>query len=234
MSGEFVKEAKRRAAAEKARNMRYKCPMLASLGWSEIQFELNDIEEACGAVHYFVDDENDSLVAALDGDEDEAFEFRMTFSDVEGKCELLRRAIDEIDTGDDSFEDYFNMCTVALIGNRYDVLGYDGYQEDYMSLCRYEANLAVTEAGKRLMRMTKQEIIASIGQCVGILFAFFDLRLQYQTIEASMAVLREENMSVLKTVKEIEAAYERASDNHGEDDEFNRLLKELPERIWLE
>lgn len=46
---EFAKDAHRRAAAEKARNMRYRRPMLASLGWETIDSELNDINEA---VHY--------------------------------------------------------------------------------------------------------------------------------------------------------------------------------------
>lgn len=233
---EFVEEAGRRMAAEKARNMRYRRPMLATLGWMTIEEELNDIEEACGNVHYFLDDENDSLIAALDGDEEEAFEFRMTFADVEAKCEMLRSAIDEIDTGGDYFEDFFNTCTVALIGNRYETLGFDTFQEDYFSLSRYEADLASTEAGKRLMRMTKAEMVSSIGQCVGVLLAFADLKTQYDSISAAMAVLRSENVTILGTIKEIEAAYERQEElgQWKDDREFKRLISCLPDRVWLE
>lgn len=63
-------------------------------------------------------------------------------------------------------------CTVALIGNRYNTLGYDSEEEDYFSLTGYEQELAQTEAGKRLMRMTKAEMISTIGQCFGITLAF--------------------------------------------------------------
>ncbi len=230
----FIETAKAKMAEQKARNMRYRRPMLASLGWLTIQEELNDIEEACGNVHYFLDDENDSLVAALDGDEEEAFEFRMTFADIEAKCEMLRSAIDEIDPGDDYYEDYFNTCTVALIGNRYDLMGYDSFQEDYYSLCRFDADLATTEAGKRLMRMTKPQMISAIGNCLGIILAFTDLRVQYDSISAAMAVLRQENNSILGIVKDIEAAYERCKDHWDLDAEFDRLLKCLPDRAWLE
>lgn len=231
---EFVKEAKRMMAAEKARNMRYKKSMLASLGWAEIESELNDIEEECSGVHWLTADD-DALVAALDGNEDEAYEFKMVFADIEGKCEILRRTVEEITYYDDYFEDVFNACTVALIGNRYEVIGFDTFEEDYYSMCKYEQNLAITEAGKRIMRMTKSEMISTIGQCFGIVLAFADLRQQYDSISAAMAILRQENKSIIDTVKMIEAAYDRCKDNWGDrDDEFDRLLENLPERAWLE
>lgn len=235
MANTFVEEAKRQMAAEKARNMRYRRPMLASLGWETIESELNDIEEECDTVRYFIDNDDDSLVAALDGDEDDAYEFRMAFADVSAKCDMLRNSINELDTGDDYIEDFFNTCTVALIGNRYDVLGFDSYQEDYYSLSRYEADLATTKAGERMMRMTKAEMISAIGQCMGIALAFADIKTQYDSISAAMAVLRNENTSILNIVKEIEKAYERCQDDwRNRDEEFDRLLACLPEEAWVQ
>lgn len=225
----------RRKAAEKAQAMRFRRPMLASLGYEVITNELDEIEEACQDVHWYIDGDDDSLVDALDGDEDEAYEFRMTFSDVEAKCEQLRDAINALDPGEDWLEDHFNACTVALIGNRYEVLGYDGYKEDYLSLTRYEADLATTEAGKKLMRMTKAEMISEIGQCFGIVLAYADLKTQYDSLAAAMEVLRAENHSILKTVRAIEEAYERSMDAGWRgDEEFERLLKCLPDRTWIE
>lgn len=232
----FIAEARRRKAAEKARNMRYRRPMLAEMGWYEIENELNDIEEECGNVHWFLDNDEDSLVAALDGDEDEAYEFRMTFADIEGKCEMLRSAINEISEcceSDEYLEDLFNTCTVALIGNRYKLLGYDDLEEDYFSLCAYEENLATDEAGKRLMRMTKAQMISTIGQCFGILLAFADLRTQYDKLSGAMAILRQENVTILDTVKKINEAYERHCDKWGGDEEFTRLTNNLPDWAWI-
>ena len=49
--------------------------------------------------------------------------------------------------------------------------------------------MAQTEAGKRLMRRTKADMIATIGQCLGILLAFFDLRQQYDYLKATFDIL---------------------------------------------
>lgn len=210
---------------ERARNLRYKRSALASIGWEIITTELWEIEEACGEIHWFFEDEGDNLVAAMDGDEEEAYEFQMTFADLEAKCEQLRNIIDEhCETAE-----YYDDCTVALIGNRYDVVGYDSVEEDYYDLCRYEADLASTEAGKRVTRWTKPEMLAKIGQCMGIAMAYLDLRQTYDYLKATMDILRDQNTSVLQVIKAIEAEYEKSNESK----EFERLLKCLPDRVWL-
>ena len=85
------------------------------------------------------------------------------------------------------------------------------------------------------MRLTKAEMISAIGQCMGIALAFADLKTQYDSLSAAMAVLRSENTSILSVVKEIEAAYERCQDDwRNKDKEFDRLLECLPEKVWIE
>ena len=132
----------------------------------------------------------------------------------------------------------FDDCTVALIGNCYEVLGFDTLEEDYCSLTRYEEELATTEAGKRLMRKTKAEMIASIGQALGTLLAFLDLRERYDYLKATIDILRDENHSILQAVKQIEEAYEKAmaSPYTWSNDwrAFDRLTDLLPDRMWIE
>ena len=217
--------------AERTRALRYKRPALATMGWETIMAELEEIQEACDDVAYFMGDE-DELLDAFDGDSEEAWEFRRGFSELSAKSNQLFEAMYEWGDRDD-----FNDCTVALIGNRYDLVGYDGYEEDYYSLCRYEEELATTEAGKRLMRQTKAEMIASIGQAVGTLMAFLDLRQSYDYLKATMDILRDENHSVLQTVKQIEDAYEKASENQYNWSEiryFDQITETLPSRMWVE
>lgn len=217
--------------AERTRALRYKRPALATMGWEAIMAELEEIQVACDDVAYFIGDE-DELLDAFDGDSDEAWEFRMGFSELSAKSNQLFDAMYEWGDRDD-----FDDCTVALIGNRYDLVGYDGYEEDYYSLCRYEEELATTEAGKRLMRQTKAEMIASIGQAVGTLMAFLDLRQSYDYLKATMDILRDENHSVLQTVKQIEDAYEKASENQYNWSEiryFDQITETLPSRMWVE
>lgn len=158
--------------ARRTRNLRYKRPALASLGYHAIRSELWDIREACADIHWFTDQDDDTLLNALDGNEDEVWEFKMAVADLEAKADRLEEIIGEFYGWDGDMERTFNDCTVALIGNRYRTIGFDSEEEDYLALTSYEEGVAQTEAGKRLMRRTKADMIATIGQCLGILLAF--------------------------------------------------------------
>lgn len=217
---------------QKARNLRYKRGALASIGFETIMDELYGIEEACSEVHWFFEEEGDNIVAAMDGDEEEAYEFKMAFADLEAKCEQLRSIMDE----EYGIDEYYDDCTLALIGNRYNVVGFDSVEEDYHSLCRYEADLATTEAGKRLMRLTKSEMLSRIGQCMGVALSFLDLRQSYDYLKATMDILRDKNMSALKVIKEIDTLYEKSQEyfDKSANQEFQKLLNCLPEYIWLQ
>lgn len=219
--------------AEKARQLRYKKPALASIGYDSIFAELYDIMEACSDVQYFVEDE-ETLLKALGDDEDAAWEFRMSFTALATKAEELYDAILEENVQQD-----YDDCTVALIGNRYRTLGFDFEEEDYFALCRYEADLAYSEAGKRLMRHTKAEMICIFGQCLGALVAFLDLRQEYDFLKATIDILRGDNGALLKLIKEIDNAYEEAIAEEFRSWDpatrrFDRLISQLPDRMWVE
>lgn len=178
--------------------------------------------------------DDDTLLNALDGDDEAEWEFRMAFADVSGKSEQLYDMI-QSNIDDQTFDD----CIVSLIGNRYQLVGFDMDEEDYLSLTRYEQELAYTVAGKRLMRRTKADMLAIIGQCLGILISFLDVRQSYDYLKATFDILRDENTSLLQIIKEIDQAYEKAADVgfyswYDEVKAFDRLLEALPERAWIE
>ena len=191
-------------------------------------------------IHWFTDRDDGTLLNALDGDEDDVWEFRMAFSDLEAKADRLEQIIGDYcgwDVG--GFERTYNDCTVALIGDRYQIIGYDGVEEDYFALTTYDERLAQSEAGKRLMRRTKADMLSTIGQCVGILLAFLDLRQQYDYLKATFDILRDENTSLLQTIKEIDAAYDAVTTewwNRSNEAvrRFDALLETLPDRAWIE
>lgn len=231
--------------ANRTRNLRYKRPALASMGFDVMILELEEIEEACTDIHWFVDQDDDTLINALDGDEEEAFEFKFAFAALEAKADQLRQAMSDnwgypAQFYETPYYRRYDYCTVALVGNRYRIIGWDADEEDYMSLTRYEEELAETEAGKWLMRLTKKDMISTIGQSVGTLLAFLDLRQSYDYLKATFDILRDENTSMLQQIKAIEAAYEEACCTdwwHTKKEaveRFDRPLEALPDRVWIE
>lgn len=217
--------------AERSKALRYKRPALASMGYETLTSELYEIQAACSDVAYYFPQGDDTLLDALDGDEEEAFEFQMAFSELSAKVDRLVDVMYEI--GD---QQQYDDCTVALIGNRYTLVGFDGYVEDYFQLAKYESHLAESEAGKRMMRHTKAEMLSIIGQSVGTLVAFLDIRQQYDYLKATIDILRGENQSMLQAIKRIEELYDRAQMDDWERDsrEFDDLVAVLPEKMWIE
>lgn len=224
---------------QRTRALRYKRPALASMGYEHIQKELEKIVEACDGVAWFAGDRG-ALTAALDGSDEEANEFMLACGDLSGQAGLLLEQLYEVGEYDpDGTIRMYDDCTVALIGNRYDTVGFDTLQEDYFSLTAYDTEMACSDAGKRLMRHTKAEMLSVIGQSVGILVAFLDVRQRYDYLQATLDVLRDESGSILQAAKAINAAYENAEavgfiDYRKEAQEFERLLWAVPERMWVE
>ena len=50
--------------AERSRNLRYKRPALASLGYESLITELWEIRETCNDIHWFVDQGDETLLNA--------------------------------------------------------------------------------------------------------------------------------------------------------------------------
>lgn len=220
--------------AERAKRLRYKRPALATLGFDMITDELYEIQCACSDIQYFMESDDDTLLNALNGDEEDEYEFRMAFSDLTSRADALNDLM-----RDSMIRETFDDCTVGLIGNRYKTLGFDSVEEDYFSLMSIQQDLAYTESGKRLMRKTKEEMISIIGQCLGITIAFLDLRQSYDYLKATFDILRDENTSMLQMIKQIETAYIEAENVNfapyrNESKQFNLMLSYLPDKIWLE
>ena len=81
----------------KAKQLRYKKPIARYLNLDAIMQDLWDMQEECEEVRWFTDsdDGEETLVNALSGDEDEAYEFKMAFADLCAECERMLEDIRE-------------------------------------------------------------------------------------------------------------------------------------------
>ena len=223
--------------AYKAKQLRYKKPIVRGLNVDTIQSELWDMISACEDIHWYDNDE-ESLVSALNGDEDEAYEFKMAFSDLEAELEQFQD-----DLAGEYISNYFDVFFPAARA-RYagGYLGFDQYEGDYYGLEPYEYSFAEDEAAKKIMALTKKEILEVVGQCLKIAYQYMAIRYRYDCLEAAIEILRGENMERIKIVKGIEEQYliaEKISDGfkwkYAEDvRKFDDMLLQVPQEYWIQ
>lgn len=219
----------------KAKNMRYKKPIVKDLNLQTIQEELWDIQAECENVHWFCDTDEETLINALDGDEDEAYEFKMMFADLCAECEQMSNDLEE-EWVPECFDIFF---VAAGAGDNYGgLLGYDSYESDYFGLNCTDA-FAEDEAKKVLKRMTKDELIAAARQCFRVYSSYIALRYRHDCLKSSMDILRDQNTGYLQMVKEIEELYSKADQEEFRDWEPNtqkleKYLNSLPQEAWIQ
>ena len=121
-------------------------------------------------------------------------------------------------------------------------LGYDQYEGDYYGLEPYEYSFAEDEAAKKIMALTKKEILNAVGQCLKIAYQYMAIRYRYDCLDAAIEILRGENMERIKIIKGIEEQYliaEKSSDGFQwkydkEVEKFDRMLQEVPQEYWVQ
>ena len=218
----------------KAKQLRYKKPIAREMNLSFIQEEIWNMQEVISDVQWFVDD-HESLTNALDGDEDDAYEFRMAFSDL--ACELERFQEDlENEYVPDCFDDLFPAAGADEFGG---YLGFDAYEDDYYGLAPYEYKWAEESAEKRICRMTKKELLEAVGACLKVYSAYIALRYRYDCLEASLEIIQGKNLERLQLVKAIEEQYMKAQEHfkdkwHADVQKYDRMLQNVPQEYWIQ
>lgn len=211
----------------KAQNLRYKKPIAKNLNLDAITQDLWNMQEVCEEIRWYTDSEDggDSLINALSGDEDEAYEFKMAFADLCAECERMLEDLQE-----EWVPECFDIFFVAVGAG--DLLGWDSYEGDYFGISSYESNLAEKDSKGKLKRMTKDELIDASRQCFIVYQAYIGLRNRYDSLKASIDILRDQNTGVLQTVKEIEKQGNYAEYSK-EWEEFDRYADALPQEAWI-
>lgn len=183
----------------KAKQMRYKKPIVKDLNLDFIREDLWDIQEECENIRWYTDSEDgtDSLINALDGDEDEAYEFKMAFADLCAECDRMSEDLNE-----EWVPECFDIFFVAVgAGESYGgILGWDSFEQDYFDISCTDS-FAEDEAKKKLKQMTKDNLIAAARQCFKIYHAYIGLRNRYDSLKAAIDILRDQAIRILDTYR---------------------------------
>lgn len=219
---------------KKARDMRYKKPIARDLNLDKIKNELWDIQSECEELRWT--ENQDALIDAMNGDEEEAYEFAMMYADLSADCERMSSDLEE-----EWIPDCFDRLFVAAgasdaFGGLY---GWDSYESDYMPLGIGAESWAEDEARKQLKAMTKDQLIDAMRQCFRVYQSYISLRYRYDCLESSMGILRAQNFEHLQIIKDIEKTYTDLWKNgelykySEETREFERLTALLPMDVWI-
>lgn len=215
------------------RNLSYKKVIAKDVNLEQIKQELWDILEECEDVRYFFDEDDDILIDVLDGNEDEASEIKMLFSDLAADCERMR---------DDLYNEYVPECfdiLFAAVSSDNSLLGWDKIEGDYFGFnYSYEEKTAIDEAQKKLLKLTKQQILDASQICFRIFRSYMGLKYRYDCLKAVIEVIKEKNGGYLREIRKIEDAYTRANkdnfiDYYESTRELDRLANNMPSLVWV-
>lgn len=222
---------------EKARQLRYKKPIVKNLNLWSIREELDEISGECDNVRWYWETDEDTLINALDGNEDEAYEFKMMFADLCAECDQMREDL-ENEYVPECFDILFVAAGTGEYGGGY--LGWDTYEQDYFGIdCTDDFIKGV--GAKKLKQLTKDQIIECTAACLKVLYAYLGLRYRYDSLKAAFDILRDKNTGYLKMVKQIEEVYSEAEEDslgfkyHTKKvKELEQMFEALPQEAWLQ
>lgn len=223
---------------KKARKLRLMKPLVRDLNLDTIKQELYDMQEECYNVSYYCDSDGDTLLNALEGDEDEAYEFKMAFADLSAECDQMI-----YDLEDSYIPENFDTLLTAIGAGEYGggYLLWDDFEGDYFGLNTSNEQLE-REAAEKVKRYTKDQLIEFYTASLKLIYAYVGLRYRYDSLKAAIDIIKEQNTGVLKVVREIDQLYDKAEkDSNGfiyqwEESvrELENRFKELPQEAWLQ
>lgn len=218
----------------KARELRYRKPIVKNINLDFIREDLGDIYEECEGVRWYFE-EDDTLLNALSGDENEEYEFKMMFADLCSECERMCEDLRN-EYIPECFDDFFVAIKAGENGGG--LLGWDSYEQDYFGLA-FADDFAERESARRLKIFTKEQLIESAQLCFRVYHSYLGIRHRYDCLKTSMDILRDQNTGYLQAVRKIEEAYEKANEDKFREWEkstrdLERLANSMPEEVWLQ
>jgi hypothetical protein len=154
-------------------------------------------------------------------------EYKPLFDDLSAYAYGLYEALQDSD-----IEAYWDDMTVAMLGETHKVLGFDVAEADYFGMLSDEEDLATEEAAKRLERLPKRDLIRCFRKVIVTLVSFLDIKAGHDCLTAIVDELDERSALLRQKNDAINRLYQDLTGADGE--EFDRLISNIPQRMWAE
>jgi hypothetical protein len=158
-------------------------------------------------------------------------EYKPLFDELAGGASRLIDAIED-SYAVNAIKDVWDDMTVALLGETQSMLGYDAVEDDYFGMLEGEETLAQKEAKKRISRLTKQELIECFRVVLVTLTSFFDIKAAHDCLTSIVTELDEKGALLERKNNEINRVYKDLTGKNEE--QFDQLIANLPQRMWVE
>lgn len=223
------------ARADRAFSLRHTRSFLERINYEYILTALSDIKDECCEMAYF-DDKDITELLGNDGESDN--EFRLIAQSLFETANSLYNRLTDQRTSDKGFNvgDVFDTVLTATAAISEPRLGYDTYVEEDCELSDYECGLAKSAAQKRLAKYTKDQLLSIFGECFDIVWKWLDLIQGYDYLSATLGVMKDDKIAILKAIKRVDNAYNAAANNDfvGEPSyEFEHIISDLPQEMWV-
>lgn len=116
-------------------------------------------------------------------------EYRELFNELSLGAYDLLEAMNRVEEWEGDFCAGWDDCTVALLGETQNVLGFDTVETDYYCMLQEEQELGVRAAEKRLERLTKAHLISLFRRVMVMLVSYLDIKSAYDTLNAVVCEL---------------------------------------------
>lgn len=194
-------------------------PVVKGLTLDDIKDELWGMQDVCSDVAYAIQDE-DIIEDAL-GSEEEAFEFRMAFSDIQYDLERMCDALRE-----EWVPEYFDTFLPALRAGQ--MYSYDEYTDDFAPISAWESEWEEKQARETVKRLTKDQLIDAAAQCLSVIRMYIALRYRFDCLSGALDIIRGVNRGIIDAVNAINEAHEK-----GEYERIDNLALYLPPDVWV-
>ena len=154
-------------------------------------------------------------------------EYRPLFEEIAANACDLWEAMQERDVSE-----HWDDMTVALLGQTHKVLGYDAIEMDYYHMLGVEEEWAGQEAGTRILRLTKAQMLNCFREVMVTLMAYADLKAAHDCLTSIVEELDARSMVLSRKNDAINLIYHDLTG--GRAAEFDALVATLPQRMWVE
>ena len=222
---------------EVAKRQRYKKPLIKGFSYDDICEALEEVEEAADNMIYYETLEN-GMEDACGEEEDELRELSNDFASISADAyQLLNDLRDlefELRHKDTHFDDF-----VFLFRNKNEedeVFGWDSVEKDYFGLPDWMRKWSEEEVMKRLMTISKKDLLYNMSLVSAILFSFVGIQNRFENLRAIYEIYKSKYGNLVKdtsTISEVYELWQKEPDNFQIQSRFTNILSSLPKEAWI-